>query len=113
MIRITKSNVLWFDGRRTHLMPAGSEFRADDALEARWVAEGVAEHVDGGAPATAPVEPAPDAEPAPDLADMTKAELVRLAESRGVVVGRMTKAQLVKAIEASDEPPAINAAEVE
>ena len=59
MIRIIKSNVLWFDGRRTHLMPAGSEFRADDALEARWVADGVAEYVDSTEPHPVDDEPLP------------------------------------------------------
>lgn len=112
MIRILKPNVLWFDGRRTHVKGAGDVLTADTGLEARWVAEGVAEYVSDQP------EPAPAVEPdettdQPDLASMTKAELEEVARARGIAVGRMTKAQLLSAIEESDEPPAISAAEAE
>ncbi|MBM6756707.1 hypothetical protein H6A18_09355 [Collinsella tanakaei] len=123
MIRTTKPNVLWFDGRRTHLMPAGSEFRADDALEARWVAEGVAEYVDAPEPQPVNDEPLPEA-PAPepptepeggetDLADMTRAELAELAESLGIKPGKLTKAKLIAVIAEAEQAPDLSAAEVE
>ena len=107
MIRATKHDLLWFDGRKRRTMRPGEAFEADRALEARWVAEGVAEYVDGGAPATAP------AEAAPDLSEMTRAELAEVAEGLGVPVGRKTKAQLVAAIEEAEAAPDLSAAEVE
>lgn len=128
MIRITKSNVLWFDGRRTRLMPAGSVFRADDALEARWVSEGVAEYADGE-PAVEHASPAPavpaapveiqgepdedDADEAPDLNGMTRAELAELAEGYGIKPGKLSKAKLIEAIEEAEKAPDLSAAEVE
>ena len=113
MIRATKHDLLWFDGHRRRTMRPGEAFEADRELEARWVAEGVAEYVDGGATAPAPDEAAPDAEPAPDLSDMTRAELAEVAEGLGVPVGRKTKAQLVAAIEEAEAAPDLSAAEVE
>ena len=118
MIRITKSNVLWFDGRRTRLMPAGSVFRADDALEARWVGEGVAEYACGDAGRE---DGEPGAEQASvldqgaaDLSEMTRAELAEMAQSYGIKPGRLSKAKLVEAIEEADEKaPDLSAAEVE
>ena len=124
MIRATKHDLLWFDGRRRRTKHVGDVFRADPAVEAQWVAEGVAEYVED-APAESP-EPEPateraagetdaaDAEPeAPDLADMTRAELAELAEEYGISVGRKTKAQLVAAIEEAEQAPDLTAAEVE
>ena len=127
MIRIVKSNVLWFDGRRTHIKPAGSVFKADPALEARWVDEGVAEYADAAEPApeqpepdytvtvkpTVKVEVEVDGEPEPDLSDMTRAELAELAESYGIKPGKLTKAKLIAAIEEAEQAPSLAAAEVE
>ena len=124
MIRIVKSNVLWFDGRRTHIKPAGSVFRADPAIEARWVDEGVAEYADTAEPAPEQPEPelapepvaeteAEDEDTEPDLADMTRAELAELAESYGIKPGKLTKAKLIAAIEQAEQAPSLAAAEVE
>lgn len=123
MIRATKHDLLWFDGRKRRTKHVGDVFRADPAVEAQWVDEGVAEYVED-APAESP-EPEPaaeqaagetdaaDAEPeALDLADMTRAELAELAEEYGISVGRKTKAQLVAAIEEAEQAPSLSAAEV-
>lgn len=128
MIRIVKSNVLWFDGRRTRLMGVGSVFRADPALEARWVDEGVAEYADGE-PAVEHAAPAPavpsapvetqgepdedDADEAPDLHGMTRAELADVAEGYGIKPGKLGKAKLIEAIEEAEQAPDLTAAEVE
>ena len=66
MIRIVKGNVLWFDGRRTHIKPAGSVFAADPSLEARWVSEGVAEYAVDAPESSPEPEPAPAPLPEPD-----------------------------------------------
>ena len=113
MIRATKHDLLWFDGRRRRTMRPGDAFEADRELEARWVAEGVAEYVGGGATATEPAEAPSDAEPSRDLSEMTRAELAEVAEGLGVPVGRKTKAQLVAAIEEAEAAPDLSAAEVE
>lgn len=115
MIRITRGTFGWFDGRRVVPKNAESEpFVADRELEARLVAKGMAEYV-GDSPA-APVPDGAGQTPATvraDLADMTKAELEELAKGYGIPVARKTKAQLVKAIEGADVPPAPTAAEAE
>lgn len=125
MIRATKHDLLWFDGRRRRTMRPGEAFEADRALEARWVAEGVAEYVEA-APAESP-EPGPATERAAgetdpaaaepetdvDLADMTRAELAEIAEGYGIRAGKRTKAQLVAAIEEAEQAPSLSAAEVE
>ena len=127
MIRITKGKFLWFDGRRRRVMePKDGAFRADDALEARLVAEGVAEWADAEPERESeqpkPEQPAPEpvAETAaedegdePDLADMTRAELAELAESYGIKPGKLTKAKLIAAIEEAEQAPSLAAAEVE
>ena len=127
MIRITKGKFLWFDGRRRHVMePKDGAFRADDALEARLVAEGVAEYADADEPEPAPepdhtvtikptvkVEVEVDEGTEPDLADMTRAELAGLAESYGIKPGKLTKAKLIAAIEEAEQAPSLAAAEVE
>lgn len=127
MIRITKGKFLWFDGRRRHVMtPDDGAFRADDALESRLVADGVAEWADAE-PEREPEQPEPEqptpepvAETAaedegdePDLADMTRAELAELAESYGIKPGKLTKAKLIAAIEEAEQAPSLAAAEVE
>ena len=123
MIRIVKGKFLWFDGRRRRVMtPEDGEFRADDALEARLVAEGVAELVDAAADASEPERVgASEREPEPEqredgegtLEDMTRAELADLAESYGIKPGRLSKAKLVEAIEEAEQAPDLTAAEVE
>lgn len=125
MIHIIKGKFLWFDGRRRRVMePKDGAFRADDALEARLVAEGVAEYADAAEPAPEQPEPEPAPEPVaeteaededtePDLADMTRAELAELAESYGIKPGKMTKAKLIAAIEEAEQAPSLAAAEVE
>ena len=125
MIRITKGKFLWFDGRRRRVMePKDGAFRADDALEARLVAEGVAEYADATDPAPDQPEPEPAPEPVaeteaevedtePDLADMTRAELAELAESLGIKPGKLTKAKLIAAIEEAEQAPSLAAAGVE
>lgn len=125
MIRATKHDLLWFDGRRRRTKHVGDVFQADPRVEAQWVAEGVAEYVDAEPaespePGPAPVRAAGEtdaaaAEPeeAADLADMTRAELAELAEEYGITVGKKTKAQLVAAIEEAEQAPSLSAAEVE
>lgn len=111
MIRVTEHDILWFDGRRRRTMRPGDVFEADRALEAQWVAEGVAAYVDGDAPAPDEAEDTPA--DAPDLSDMTRAELAEVAKGLGIAVGRKTKAQLVAAIEEAEAAPDLSAAEVE
>ena len=127
MIRATKHDLLWFDGRRRRTKHVGDVFRADPRVEAQWVAEGVAEYVDAEPaeppePEPAPVRaageteaaaPEPEDGDAPDLADMTRAELAELAEEYGISAGKKTKAQLVAAIEEAEQAPSLSAAEVE
>ena len=126
MIRATKHDLLWFDGRRRRTKHVGDVFQADPRVEAQWVAEGVAEYVDAEPAESPEPEPAPGraageteaaaAEPeedAADLADMTRAELAELAEDYGISVGKKTKAQLVAAIEEAEQAPSLSAAEVE
>lgn len=125
MIRATKHDLLWFDGRRRRTKHVGDVFQADPRVEAQWVAEGVAEYVDAAPaespePGPAPVRAAgetdaaePEPEEAADLADMTRAELAELAEEYGIAVGKKTKAQLVAAIEEAEQAPSLSAAEVE
>ena len=125
MIRATKHDLLWFDGRKRRTKHVGDVFQADPRVEAQWVAEGVAEYVEA-APAESP-EPGPAtkraagetgpaaAEPETDvdLADMTRAELAEIAEGYGIRAGKRTKAQLVAAIEEAEQAPSLSAAEVE
>lgn len=47
--------------------------------------------------------PVDDEDDAPDLSRLNKAHLVELAESKGIEPGDMTKAELVKAIEAAEQ----------
>lgn len=125
MIRATKHDLLWFDGRKRLTKHVGDVFQADPRVEAQWVDEGVAEYVEA-APAES-LEPGPateraagetesaDAEPEADvdLADMTRAELAEIAEGYGIRAGKKTKAQLVAAIEEAEQAPDLTAAEVE
>lgn len=127
MIRATKHDLLWFDGRKRRTMRVGDVFQADPRVEAQWVAEGVAEYVEA-APAESPepepatgraageteaAAPEPEPEEAAGLADMTRAELAELAEEYGIAVGKKTKAQLVAAIEEAEQAPDLSAAPME
>ena len=78
------SRVLRFTGDR---FDAGPE---DTLLMRHWMRQ----HPNAGV-----VEGEPAPPPAPSL-DMTRAELVVLAEAAGIAPGRMAKAQLIAAIEA-------------
>lgn len=108
MIRIIKGVFGWFDGRRViPLTEDDGPVSIDHDLEARLVDEGIAEYV--GEPATEPapveapkVEPEPVEDEAKDLSGMLKAELVELAEAKGIKVSGLTKAELVEAIKASE-----------
>lgn len=134
MIRATKHDLLWFDGRKRRTKHVGDVFQADPRVEAQWVAEGVAEYVEADGPGDgdgAVVTIAPkvsvalevtetvggvtttETVEAPDLADMTRAELAELAEEYGIRAGKKTKAQLVAAIEEAEQAPDLTAAEVE
>lgn len=125
MIRATKHDLLWFDGRRRRTKHVGDVFTADPAVEERWVDEGVAEYVEdapAGSPESVPAaeraagetdSAAPEDVEAHDLADMTRAELAEIAEGYGITVGKKTKAQLVAAIEEAEQAPSLSAAEVE
>lgn len=115
MIRVLKTDVLWFDGRKRRVKRPGDVFEADPGLEARLVAEGVAEYAgaDGGPDAGAAGADAPDAAD-PGFEGMTKAEVAEVAKSYGIAVGKKTKAELIEAIEGADGmAPALEAAEVE
>lgn len=123
-VRIVKGTFGWFDGKRVRpVTKADGPKDFDPDLEARLVAEGVAEWAGAAADEPAPAVPGPEeaaeadtepeGEPAEALEDMTKAELEELAKSLGVPVGKKTKAELAEAIAAAEEPPAVEAAEVE
>lgn len=118
MIRITKGFFIWYDGRRRRVMrPEDGAFRADDALEARLVDEGVAEYA-GEAPKHEP-EPEPGQKPEPveeedeDLESMTRTELEGICRDMGIPVGKKNKTELIKAIEEAEQAPDLSAAEVE
>lgn len=123
MIRATKHDLLWFDGRRRRTKHVGDVFQADPRVEDQWVGEGVAEYVDAAPEEPAEPEPADgraagevgaaEPEEVADLADMTRAELAEIAEEYGIRAGKKTKAQLVAAIEAAEQAPDLTAAEVE
>ena len=123
MIRATKHDLLWFDGRRRRTKHVGDVFQADPRVEDQWVGEGVAEYVDAAPEEAAEPEPADareagevgagDPEEEADLADMTRAELAEIAGEYGIRAGKKTKAQLVAAIEAAEQAPDLTAAEVE
>lgn len=105
MIRIIKGTFGWFDGRRVRPVTAadGPQDLGPD-LEARLVAEGVAEYAGRGGDA-------PQA--GQDLDGLTRAELEAKAKELGIPIGKKNKAELADAIEAADEPPSLSAAEVE
>lgn len=131
MIKVVKTDVLWFDGRKRRVKKPGDVFEADPALEARLVSDGVAEYVgEGGedseaeeAGGEAEVETAaeteadgsaPEGDAESDLESMTKAELAEMAAEYGIAVGKKTKAELVEAIlEADEKAPSLDAVEVE
>lgn len=137
MIRIKHGTFGYFDGRRVvPVTRADGPQSYDPELEARLVAEGTAEYVDGVTVTTeaelegraialtdpahevviAPhvtVDVTVDGEPAPELEDMTRAELAEYAETLGIRPGKMTKAKLIAAIEEAEQAPALTAAEVE
>lgn len=114
MIHIVKGTFGWYDGRRVRpKTPSDPPFQADDRLEARLVAEGVAEYVGADGPSNV-VDGAVDVQADDrDLESMTKEELADLAESMGVTVGRKTKTQIIAAIKEADKAPDLSAAEVE
>lgn len=122
MIVITKGTFGYFDGRRVVPVTRADGPQAyDPELEARLVAEGVAEYADAApAPAPAPApEPTPEPVPADGdaedaaLEDMTRAELADIAEGYGIKAGKLTKAKLIEAIEGAEKAPDLSAAAVE
>lgn len=108
MVRIIKGTFIYYDGRFRIAYKAGETLECDPDLERRLVeVDRIAEFV-GAEPSTpsttAPdgVEEAPEqAEEAPDLESMTKAELIAYAEQRGIEVdAKSRKAEIIAAIKA-------------
>ena len=107
MVRIIKGTFIYYDGRFRVPYKAGESLECDPELERRLVeVDRIAEYVsvEPSTPSTATdeVEEAPEqAETAPDLEDMTKAELIAYAEQRGIEVdAKSRKAEIIAAIKA-------------
>lgn len=107
MVRIIKGTFIYYDGRFRVPYKAGETLECDPDLERRLVevdriAEFVSAEPSTPSTATDEVEEAPEqAETAPDLEDMTKAELIAYAEQRGIDVdAKSRKAEIIAAIKA-------------
>lgn len=107
MVRIIKGTFIYYDGRFRVPYKAGETLECDPDLERRLVevdriAEFVSAEPSTPSTATDEVEEAPEqAETAPDLEDMTKAELIAYAEQRGIEVdAKSRKAEIIAAIKA-------------
>lgn len=101
MVRIIKGTFIYYDGRFRVPYKAGETLECDPDLERRLVeVDRIAEFV--GAEPSTPSTTAPDeVEEAPDLEDMTKAELIAYAEQRGIEVdAKSRKAEIIAAIKA-------------
>lgn len=107
MVRIIKGTFIYYDGRFRIAYKAGETLECDPDLERRLVeVDRIAEFV-GAEPstpstATDEVEEAPEqVDTAPDLEDMTKAELIAYAEQRGIEVdAKSRKAEIIADIKA-------------
>lgn len=108
MVRIIKGTFIYYDGRFRIAYKAGETLECDPDLERRLVeVDRIAEFV--GAEPSTPSTTTPDeveeateqVETAPDLEDMTKAELIAYAEANGIEVdAKSRKAEIIAAIKA-------------
>lgn len=100
MVRIIKGTFIYYDGRFRVPYKAGETLECDPELECRLVeVDRIAEFV--GAEPSTPSTATGEAEEAPDLEDMTKAELIAYAEQRGIEVdAKSRKAEIIAAIKA-------------
>ena len=101
MVRIIKGTFIYYDGRFRVPYKAGETLECDPDLERRLVeVDRIAEFV--GAEPSTPSTTAPEqVEEAPDLEDMTKAELIAYAEQRCIEVdAKSRKAEIIAAIKA-------------
>lgn len=101
MVRIIKGTFIYYDGRFRVPYKAGETLECDPDLERRLVeVDRIAEFV-GAEPSTPSTATPDEVEEAPDLEDMTKAELIAYAEQRGIEVdAKSRKAEIIAAIKA-------------
>ena len=100
MVRIIKGTFIYYDGRFRIAYKAGETLECDPDLERRLVeVDRIAEFV-GVEPST-PSTTTDEVEEAPDLEDMTKAELIAYADEHGIEVdAKSRKAEIIAAIKA-------------
>lgn len=100
MVRIIKGTFIYYDGRFRIAYKAGETLECDPDLERRLVeVDRIAEFV-GVEPST-PSTTTDEVEEAPDLEDMTKAELIAYADEHGIEVdAKSRKAEIIVAIKA-------------